>query len=84
MVFLLPAGIKGLSRISNAKHYHHYFTDHKNNMLKAWEGIKLLIKINIRNNKTVTCLNVDGIEETSPFLISHHFNKFFSTIAQKN
>ena len=84
MVFLLPAGIKGLSRISNAKHYHHYFTDRKNNMLKAWEGIKLLIKINIRNNKTVTCLNVDGIEETSPFLISHHFNKFFSTIAQKN
>ena len=72
-----------LSRISKAKHYHHYFTDHKKNMLKTWEGIKLLVNINKRNNKTVTCLNVDEIEETDPFLISNHFNTFFSTSAQK-
>ena len=68
-----------LSRISKAKHYHHYFTDHKKNMLKTWEGIKLLVNINKRNNKTVNCLNVDGVEETDPFVISNHFNKFFST-----
>ena len=72
-----------LSRISKAKHYHHYFSDHKKNMLKTWKGIKLLVNINKRNSKTVTCLNVDGIEETDPFLISNHFNKFFSTIAQR-
>ena len=72
-----------LSRISKAKHYHHYFTDHKKNMLKTWEGIKLLVNINKRNNKTVNCLNVDGVEETDPFVISNHFNKFFSTIAQQ-
>ena len=52
-------------------------------MLKTWEGIKLLVNINKRNNKTVTCLNIDGVEETDPFIISNHFNKFFSTIAQK-
>ena len=52
-------------------------------MLKTWEGIKLLVNINKRNNKTATCLNVDGIEETDLFLISNHFNKFFSTIAQE-
>ena len=51
-------------------------------MLKTWKGIKLLVNINKINNKTVTCLNVDGIEERDPFLISNHFNKFFSTIAQ--
>ena len=52
-------------------------------MLKTWEGIKLLVNTNKRNNKTVTCLNVDGIEEMDPFLISKYFNKFLSTIAQK-
>ena len=51
-----------LSRISKAKHYHHYFTDHKKNMLKTWEGIKLLVNINKRNNKTVTCLNEMGLK----------------------
>ena len=52
-------------------------------MLKTWEGIKLLVNVNKRNNKAVTCLNVDGVEETDPFVISNHFNKFFSTIAQQ-
>ena len=52
-------------------------------MLNTLERIKLLVNINKRNNKTVTCLNVNGIEETDPFLISNHFHKFFSTIAQK-
>ena len=32
-------------------------------MLKTWEGINLLVNVNKRNNKTDTCLNVDGIEE---------------------
>ena len=72
-----------LSRISKAKHDHNYFADHKKNMIKNWEGIKLLVNINKRNDKTVTCLNVDGVEDTDPFVISNHFNKFFSTIAQK-
>ena len=52
-------------------------------MLKTWEGIKLIVNINKRNNKIVNCLNVDGVEETDPFVISNHFNKFFSTIAQQ-
>ena len=49
-------------------------------MLKTWEGIKLIVNINKRNNKTVTCLNVDGVEETDLFVISNPFNKFFLTI----
>ena len=52
-------------------------------MLKTLEEIKLLVNINKINNKTVTCLNEDGIEQTDPFLISNHFNQFFSTIVQK-
>ena len=64
-----------LSRISKAKCYYHYFTDHKKNLAGK--------ELNKRNNKNVNCLNVDGTEETDPFLISNHFNKFFLTIAQK-
>ena len=52
-------------------------------MLKTWEGIKLLININQRNNKTLTRLNADGIEEKDPFLISNHFNNFFPIITKK-
>ena len=73
-----------LSRVSKTKHYQHYFTDHNKNILKTWEGIKLLVNMNERNQKTVICLNVDGIEETDQFLIYNHFNKFFSTIVQKS
>ena len=40
-----------LSRISKAKHYHHYFTGHKKNMLKTWERIKLLVNINKKTIK---------------------------------
>lgn len=32
-----------LSKTSKAKHYHPCFTDHKNNNLKTWKGIKSLI-----------------------------------------
>ena len=42
-----------------------------------------LLDIKKRNNKTVNCVNVYGVEETDPFVISNHFNKFFSTIAQQ-
>ena len=38
--------INELSRVSNAKHYHHYFTDYKRGMLKTCERIKSLININ--------------------------------------
>ena len=70
-----------LGRISMAKHHHHYFTDHEKNMLKTWVGIKSILNIDKRNNKIVTCLNVDGTEETDPFLISSHFNNIFSVTA---
>ena len=75
--------ISELSRISKAKHDHHYFTDHKRDMLKTCERIKSLININKRENENVTCLIVHGTEEIDQFLISNPFNTFFSTIVKK-
>ena len=60
-----------------------YFEDHKKNMFKTLKGIKLLININKKDNKTVICLSVDRAEETDLLLVSKHFNMFFFTIAQK-
>ena len=73
--------ITKLSRISRAKHYHHYFTDHKKKLGKELNNI--LVNINRRNNRAVTCLNVDGVEETDPFVIRNHFDKFFSPLHKK-
>ena len=36
-------------------------------MLKTWEGIKSIIKINTTKNKFINCLNVNNTEETALF-----------------
>lgn len=46
-------------------------------MLQTLEGIKLLINVNRKDGKTVTCLNVDETEEIDPLLLRNHSNKFF-------
>ena len=55
-----------LIRNSKAKYYQNFFQDHKQNMLKTWEGIKSIININTTKNKSINCLNVNNTEETDP------------------
>ena len=40
-----------LSRNSKANHYQNFFQEHKQNMLKTWEGVKSIININSTKNK---------------------------------
>ena len=75
--------INNLLKISKAKHYQSFFTEHKKNLYKTWQGVKSIININKTNKKTVNCLNINGKEETDPFLVSNALNSFFTTIAQK-
>ena len=72
-----------LSRNSKGNYYQNSFQEHKQNMLKAWEGIQFIIKINISKSKSFNCLDVNNIEETDPFVLSSSFNKFFTTTAKK-
>ena len=72
-----------LIKMSRANQYQRFFQEHKQNMLKTWEGIKAIININDIPNKNINCLNRNGIEETDPAIISNSLNKFFTTIAQK-
>ena len=72
-----------LTRNSKANNYQNFFQEHKQNMLKTWEGIKSIININTTKNKSVNCLNANNTEETNPFVLSSSFNKFFTTVAKK-
>ena len=58
-----------LSRNSKANYYQNFFQEHKQNMLKTWEGIKSIIHINTTKNKSINCLNVNRIEEMEPFVL---------------
>ena len=43
----------------------------------------MIIDINKKTNKFVNCLLIDDYQETNSFLIANHFNKLFSSIAEK-
>ena len=64
-------------------YYQIFFQEHKQNMLKTWEGIKAIVNIRNISKKNINCLNTDDIEETDLAILSDLFNKFFTTIAQK-
>ena len=72
-----------LTRNSKVNHYQKFFQDHKKNLHKTWEGIKMIININKTTKKEVNCLDINGNEEVDPAVLSQTFNEFFSTIAQK-
>ena len=72
-----------LTRNSKVNHYQKFFQDHKKNLHKTWQGIKMIININKTTKKEVNCLDINGNEETDPAILSQIFNEFFSTIAQK-
>ena len=72
-----------LKRNSKANYYQNFFHDHKRNLQKTWEGVKMIININKSTKKEVNCLQINANEETDPAVLSQTFNKFFSSIAKK-
>ena len=72
-----------LTRISRANYCQRFFQEHKQNMLKTWEGIKTIINIRNVSKKNINCLNINNTEDTHQAILSDSFNKFFTTIAQK-
>ena len=51
-----------LTRNSKARHYQKFFQDHKKNLHKTWEGVKMIITwpVNKTTKKEVNCLNING------------------------
>ena len=73
--------ITGLIRVSKKDYYGRYFTKHKNNLGKTWQGIKQIINMKSKKSDYPSCIIHDGITITDPTEIANKFNNFYTSIA---
>ena len=73
--------ITRLTRSNKKEYYDRYFTKHKNNLSKTWQGIKEIINIKSKSSDYPTCTIVDGVTITDPTEIANNFNRFYTSIA---
>ena len=73
--------ITRLTRNNKKDYYDRYFTKHKNNLSKTWQGIKEIINIKNKASDYPTCIIVDGVTITDPTQIANKFNEFYTSIA---
>ena len=72
---MVPAGNKA-KRLSSVNHttetnHHHH------------QGIKSIINISKKSNKTINYIKLNDQEVTNPFEVARPFNQFFCTVGQK-
>ena len=70
-----------LIRNNKKKYYDDYFTKHKRDLKKTWQGIKDIINIKNKNIDQPTCIIHDNINITDPEQIANNFNEFYTSIA---
>ena len=71
-----------LTRICKGNYYKEYFEDNRKNANNLWSGIKSII--NIKNKKLWNIsLTIDIKTITNSNTLANHFNKFFTSIADK-
>ena len=70
-----------LTRNNKKNYYDNYFTKHKGNLSKTWQGIKEIINIKGKNSDVPSCIIVDGKTITDPAEIASQFNTFYISIA---
>ena len=71
-----------LSRIQKGNYYKKYFQDNRKNARKLWSGIRSIINVKnkqIENNS----LTIDSKTVTSSSTRANHFNKLFTSLADK-
>ena len=73
--------VTGLIRTSKKDYYDRYFTQHKNNLGKTWQGIKQIINMKTKNSDYPSCIIHEGKTITDPTEIANKFNNFYTTIA---
>ena len=73
--------ITGLVRASKKDYYNKYFSKHKNNLGKTWQGIKQIISMKNKNSDYPSCIIHDGVTITDPTEIANKFNNFYTSIA---
>ena len=73
--------IVSLTRRSKNNYYSHFFSQHANNMLKVWEGVKQIIGSNSSNSNSSLSVRIDDSLTSDPLRVSNGFNDFFTSIA---
>ena len=53
-----------LTKINKSKRYQIFFSEHKKNLKKIREGIKSIINISKKSNKTINCIKLNDQEVT--------------------
>ena len=72
--------ITSLTKNSKKDYYDKYFTKHKDNLGKTWQGIKEIINIKAKNSDYPSCIIVDGKTITDPTEIASQSNTFYVSI----
>ena len=74
--------ITSMTRKSKKEYYDSYFTKHKHNLQKTWQGIKEIINTKNKNSSHPTCI-IDGDDGTitDPTEIANKFNQYYTSVA---
>ena len=73
--------ITRLTRTSKKDFYEKYFTKHKENLSKTWQGIKQIINTKSKNSDYPTCIIDKSDTITDPTEIANRFNNFYASVA---
>ncbi len=73
--------VTDMIRKSKKDYYQNYFTKHKEDLRKTWQGIREIINIKNKNTGHPTCINDGDKNLTDPTQIANKFNDFYVSIA---
>ena len=73
--------ITRLTRTSKKEFYEKYFTKHKQNLSKTWQGIKQIINTKSKNSDYPSCIIDKSDTITDPTEIANRFNNFYASVA---
>ncbi len=68
-------------KAAKKQHFRNRFSELKNNLLKTWQTLYSIVRINKKNSQHCMSLNINGNLINDPTSIAEHFNKFFTEAA---
>ena len=74
--------VTSITRASKKNYYQNYFSKHKEDLKKTWEGIREIINIKSKNNDHPTCITHNNKNITDPTDIADTFNDYYTSIAE--
>ena len=66
-----------LTRNSKKTYYENYFSKHKKDLSKTWQGIKEIINIKNKNLDHPSCITHENKNISDPVVIANNFNDYY-------